>query len=266
MPDFSHFDLTGRNALVTGGSKGLGHGIAVGLARAGATVAVLARTESTVETAVSALQKFGGEAHGFIGDVGSVASIREVFAQVRETFDGRLDILVNAAGVNVRVPTLDYTEEQYDMVLDVNLKGTFFCCQEAGRLMIPQKYGRIINIGSLTSAVGMGTLSPYGASKMGVVSIMKQLAVEWGPHNINVNGIAPGWFETDLNRKALFERPGWRDMLLDRMPLGRSGDPEDLADVAVFLASDAARYVTGQMIYVDGGFLSGWHAGLVPKA
>jgi gluconate 5-dehydrogenase len=128
--------------------------------------------------------------------------------------------------------------------------------------MIPRKFGRIINIGSLTTAQGVATLGPYAATKTGVLGITKCLAIEWGGHNITVNGIAPGWFETDLNR-GLFQRPGWLDMVLERMPLGRTGLGTDLSDVAVFLASDAACYVTGQMLYVDGGFLAGWKAGLM---
>jgi len=183
---------------------------------------------------------------------------------VEEFFDGKLDILLCAAGTNLRIPTLETTEEHWNTVVETNLKGTFFCCKEAGRRMIPRRFGRILVVGSMTTSIGIPTIAPYAATKSGLLGIVKSLAIEWGPYHITVNGIAPGWFETDLTR-VLFRRPGWLESLLDRTPLGRSGVGEDLSEVAVFLASDAASFITGQMLNVDGGFLAGWKAGLVTE-
>ena len=257
------FDLTGKNALITGGSRGLGKAMAIGLARAGAATVIAARDpERIAQTADEIQQAYGRPTAGFSYDAADVDSIRRLFRQTAEAADGRLDILVNAAGVNRRMPTVDYAEADWDYIVDVNLKGAFFCSQEAGKLMLPRRSGAIIHIGSLTTYIGTPTIGPYGATKMGVHALVKSLAIEWGPSGIRVNGIAPGWFETDLNR-AVFQRPGWLETLLDKTPLGRSGLGEDLADVAVFLASDAARYITGQMLPVDGGFLAGWHAGMM---
>ncbi|MAF10883.1 short-chain dehydrogenase [Candidatus Poribacteria bacterium] len=256
------FDLTGKTAVVTGGSRGLGKAMANGLARAGADLVIASRTADTLQSAAEELSRHGRRVVPVPTDVSDSSSVAALFRVAADTFDGQLDILLNAAGMNVRVPTVEYTEEMWDAIIDSNLKGTFLCCQEAGRLMIPRRSGRIINIGSLTSSAGVATIGPYGATKMGVLALAKSLAVEWGPHNITANVISPGWFETDLNR-ALFQKPGWLDATLERMPMGRTGDGEDLADVAVFLASDAARYVTGQNITVDGGFLAGWHGGFL---
>jgi NAD(P)-dependent dehydrogenase (short-subunit alcohol dehydrogenase family) len=262
MSDLRRFDLTGRNALVTGGSRGLGKAMALGLARAGADVVVASRTSETLDIASAEIRALGRRSVGFPVDVRSVENIEALFRQTAAFFDGALDILVCAAGTNVRTPTLETTEDNWNAVVDTNLKGTFFCCKEAGRLMIPRRFGRIIVVGSMTTSIGIPTVAPYSATKSGVFGIVKCLAIEWGPHNITVNGIAPGWFETDLTR-VLFRRPGWLDALLDRTPLGRSGVGDDLAEVATFLASDAASYITGQMLNVDGGFLAGWKAGLV---
>ena len=256
------FDLTGKTAVVTGGSRGLGKAMANGLARAGADLVIASRNAETLESSAHDLSCHGRRVIAVPTDVSDSESVSALFARVADTFDGQLDILLNAAGMNVRVPTVDYTEAMWDSIIDSNLKGTFLCCQEAGRLMIPRKSGRIINIGSLTTSAGVATIGPYGATKAGVLGLAKSLAVEWGPHNITANVISPGWFETDLNR-ALFQKPGWLEKTLERMPMGRTGDGEDLADVAVFLASDAARYVTGQNITVDGGFLAGWHGGFL---
>ena len=257
------FDLTGKNALVTGGSRGLGNAMAVGMARAGANVILAARDPKRIAAAAAELEeRFERPAAGFTYDAAEVESIRALFQKTAEATGGALDILVNAAGVNRRMPTVEYTEEDWDWIVDVNLKGAFFCSQEAGKLMLPRRTGAVIHIGSLTTYIGTPTIGPYGATKMGVHALVKSLAIEWGPSGVRVNGIAPGWFETDLNR-AVFQRPGWLETLLDKTPLGRSGLGEDLADVAVFLASDAARYITGQMLPVDGGFLAGWHAGLM---
>ncbi|GIX07989.1 MAG: hypothetical protein KatS3mg115_2392 [Candidatus Poribacteria bacterium] len=178
--DLSRFDLSGRTAVVTGGSRGLGKAMALGLARAGADVVLVGRSRETLEAAVAEFRSQGLSAEGIPADVSDVNSIRELFRQVANLYEGKLDILINAAGINIRKPATEYTEAEWDAILNTNLKGTFFCCQEAGKLMIPRKYGRIINVGSLTSSIGIATIAPYGATKMGVVAIAKTLAVEWG--------------------------------------------------------------------------------------
>lgn len=264
MSDLRRFDLTGRNALVTGGNRGLGKAMALGLARAGANVVVASRTRETLASAADEIRALGRRSAAFETDVRAVESIETLFRQTAAFYDGALDILVCAAGTNARIPTLETTEDIWNTVVETNLKGTFFCCREAGRLMIPRGHGRIIVVGSMTTSIGIPTVAPYSASKSGVFGIVKCLAIEWGAHNITVNGIAPGWFETDLTR-VLFQKPDWLDALLDRTPLGRSGVGEDLAEVAAFLASDAASYMTGQMINVDGGFLAGWKAGRIAE-
>lgn len=170
-------------------------------------------------------------------------------------WQGRLDVLVNVAGVNKRIPSLEVTEEDWDWILGVNLKGTFFTSQAAGEVMVRQGKGSIINIASLLSAVGIPTLAPYAASKTGVVGLTRVLAAEWGPQGVRVNAIAPGYFRTKMTDR-LFADPDWYARLKRQVPLGREGFPEDLAGAAVFLASDASRYVTGQVIYVDGGYLA----------
>jgi gluconate 5-dehydrogenase len=235
--------------------------MAIGLGRAGADVAVAARTESAVRDTVEELRRAGRAAVGFRADVRSVESVRALFRSVAEHWSGRLDILIAAAGINVRVPSLEYTEDIWDSIVDTNLKGTFFCCQEAARLMLPRRFGRIVLIGSLATSYGVATMTPYAATKAGVAGMARCLAVEWGPYGITVNGISPGYFETDLNR-AVFRKPGWVETVVARTPLGRTGEPDDLSEVAVFLCSDAARYITGQMVAVDGGFLAGWTGGL----
>lgn len=265
MSDLRRFDLSGKNALVTGGSRGLGKAMALGLARAGANVVVASRTQEPLETTAAEIRTFGRRAAAFEVDVRSIESIEVLFHRTAEFFDGQLDILLCAAGTNIRLPTLETTEDHWNTVVETNLKGTFFCCREAGRLMIPRRYGRILLIGSLTTFIGLPTAAPYAATKSGISGIVKSLAIEWGAYHITVNGIAPGWFETDLNR-ALFRRPGWLEALLDRIPLGRSGVGDDLSEVAVFLASEAASYITGQIIGVEGGFLAGWKAGLISSS
>ena len=189
--------------------------------------------------------------------VGDVSKPREAHRLVEETatWRGRLDVLVTAAGVNKRIPSLEVTEEDWDWILGVNLKGTFFTCQAAGEVMVKQGGGSIINIASLLSAVGIPTRAPYAASKAGVVGLTRVLAAEWGPYGVRVNCIGPGYFRTRMTER-LFSDPEWTARLERQVPLGRGGAPQDLAGAAVFLASDASHYVTGQVIYVDGGYLA----------
>lgn len=260
---FPTFDLTDKVALVTGGSQGLGRGIALGLANAGADVCICARTEERVKNTAAGIEKIGKRSLGIKADVSKLSDIKKTFEQIIDTF-GRFDILVNAAGTNQRVPSLKVTEELWDKIINVNLKGTFFCCQEAGKLMVKQKKGKIINIGSLTSAIGIATIAPYSATKGGVLQLTKVLALEWARYNINVNCIGPGFFKTELTA-PLFTKPEWVEKMLDQVAMDRPGVPEDLIGTAIFLASDASDYLNGEIIFVDGGFLAGWHGGLLRR-
>ncbi len=248
------FDLSGEVALVTGGGTGLGKGIAVGLAAAGAFTVVAGRRQGPLEEAVGAMTQAGGKGAWLTGDVARVDEARRLVDAVRSRH-GRVDILVNNAGVNRRGPMLDFSERDWDDVIDTNLKGLFFCSQAAARVMKDQGGGKIIHIASLTSERGFPNVAPYGASKAAVAQLTKSMAVEWAPYKITVNAIGPGWYRTDLN-DVLFQNPEWYQRTLARHPMGRFGVPEDLAGAAVFLASPAADYVTGQVLYVDGGYLA----------
>jgi len=188
-------------------------------------------------------------------DVRNHDSIRQAVAAAHNAY-GKMDILVNNAGCNVRKRALDVTWDDWNLVLDTNLRGTFFVAQEVARHMIPRKYGRIINVGSVTAVFGYAGLAPYGASRGGVKQLTMSLADDWGPHGITVNCLAPGWFRTEQN-KVLYENKAWVDYLVDRIPLKRPGRPDDLDGAIVFLASDASQYITGQTILVDGGISTG---------
>ncbi len=254
---FPSFDLNGRVALVTGGGRGIGRAIALALAHAGADVAISGRTTSRLQNTAEEINKLGRKSLVVTADISKLQDIENMVRTVVNEF-GRLDILVNNAGINKRVPSLEVTEELWDSIVDTNLKGTFFCCQAAGRIMLKQGKGKIINICSLTSQIGMTTIAPYGATKSGVLGLTRSLAAEWARYGINVNAIGPGYHETDLTR-PLLENKAWMEKLMPRIPIGRVGTTEDLMGAAVFLASDASNYVSGEIIYVDGGFLSGWN-------
>lgn len=251
------FDLTGRVALVTGASRGIGRAIAVGLARAGAQVALAARTRETLEDAV---QEVGPDRSlAVVADVTSAQDNRRMVAETVERF-GALDAFVAVAGVNHRKRIVDVEPEDYEYVLGTNLKGVYLGCQAAVRAMTPRPgrpSGKIITVGSLATFQGVSPgMSAYCASKGGVGQLTKQLAIELAPENIQANCIAPGFILTDLNRNFLYVEPrkSWIEL---RTPAGKFGAPEDLAGTAVFLAGAASDYVTGQVIAVDGGFLAG---------
>lgn len=251
------FDLTHKTAFVSGASRGLGQGFALALARAGADVAITSRTLASLQDTVIAIEALGRRAVPLELDVRDHASIQAAAAQAVAAFDGRLDILVNNAGCNVRKPALEITWDDWNLVLDTNLRGVFFLAQAIAREgMIPHRAGRIINIGSVTCQAGYAGLAPYGASRGGVKQLTMSLAHDWGAHGLTVNCLAPGWFKTQQNR-ALYEDTGWVEYLCERIPLGRPGAPGDLEGALLFLASDASAYVTGQTLFVDGGITVG---------
>ena len=250
------FDLSGKVAVVTGGGTGLGKGMAAGLARAGALVVLASRRKDVVERAAADMRATGGNAEGALLDVTQIHALPAFFDDVLKRHGG-LDILVNNAGTNRRNPALEYTEQDWDTVMNLNLKSVFFCCQAAARIMKERGGGKIINTASLSSAIASTNQSAYSPSKAGVKMLTMQLAFEFAPYRINVNAIGPGWFRTPLN-DDLFRNEAWARGATALVPWGRTGTPEDLAGAAVFLASRASDYVTGQVIYVDGGMLAGY--------
>ncbi len=251
----SLFDLTGKTALVTGASRGLGRGFALTLARAGCDVVVTARAVADLAETVAAVEALGRRALPLALEVREEASIGEAVAAAVGHF-GRIDILVNNAGCNRRKPALEVTWEDWNTVLDTNLRGSFFMAQAMARHMIGAGGGRIINIGSVTCVAGYAGLAAYGASRGGVKQLTMSLASDWGPHGITVNCLAPGWFKTAQNA-VLYDNEAWVEYLSERIPLGRPGRPGDLDGALLFLASEASAYVTGQTLLVDGGISVG---------
>jgi NAD(P)-dependent dehydrogenase (short-subunit alcohol dehydrogenase family) len=251
----SAFDLSGRVAIVTGASRGLGQTFARALARAGADLVITSRTVGSLAACQAEIESMGRRAVPLALDVRSEESIRAMAAGAAAAYP-RLDILVNNAGCNVRKPALDVTWDDWNLILDTNLRGAFFVAQSVAALMLPHGRGRIINIGSLTSVMGSAGLGPYGASRGGIRQLTMSLADDWGPHGITVNCLAPGWFKTDQN-KVMYEDSGWVEYLVDRIPVRRPGRSTDLEGPIVFLASDASEYITGQTLLVDGGMSTG---------
>lgn len=257
------FDLTGKTALVTGASRGLGRRFAATLARAGADVAVTARTGDALKGVCGEIEALGRRAFPVELDVTVQDSIRRMAAAVQEGF-GKVDILVNNAGCNVRKRAIDLQWDEWNRVLDTNLRGAFFVAQAVAEWMIERRYGRIINIGSVTCVFGYSGIAPYCASRGGIKQLTMSLADDWGPYGITVNCLAPGWFETEQTA-ALFENKEWVEYLRDRIPLKRTGDVAELDGALIFLASDAGSYVTGQTLLVDGGISTGATRASVPK-
>ncbi|WP_439604788.1 SDR family NAD(P)-dependent oxidoreductase [Shinella sp.] len=248
------FDLSSRRALVTGASRGIGQAIAVALAEAGADVAVTARALEGLAETRALVEKAGRRCVALVQDVRDVEASAAVTAVAADVLGG-LDILINNAGFeNVR-PSFDVDEALWESILSTNLKGAFFCAQAAGRIMARSGGGAIVNLCSLTSYVGIPTAVPYGASKSGLLGVTRALATEWAPHNIRVNAIAPGYFRTAMT-EAFYENEEWQTRMLDKIPQRRFGGEGDIGGVAVFLCSDAAAYVTGHCIPVDGGYLA----------
>jgi len=249
------FDLAGQVAIVTGASRGLGQYFARALANAGADLILTSRSRDSLQTFESEIKDLGRRAVSLELDVRDQASIERMAATAQRAF-GHIEILVNNAGCNVRKPALDVNWEDWNLILDTNLRGSFFVAQVIARQMISKGYGRIINVGSVTSVAGCAGLGPYGASRGGVRQLTMSLADDWGKHGITVNCLAPGWFKTEQN-KVLYEDSEWVEYLTDRIPLKRPGQPNDLDGAIVFLASESSRYVTGQTLLVDGGISTG---------
>jgi 2-deoxy-D-gluconate 3-dehydrogenase len=250
--DFPSFRLTDRVAVVVGAGRGIGRTLALGLADAGADVVVSSRTLGELESLAAEIRTMGRRALVVTADVTKVSDVQALADATLAEF-GRVDILVNNAGMNINEPVLDVTEEHWDRILDTNLKGLFFCCQVFGRVMVEKRKGKIVNVGSTFGLVGYEQRSAYAASKGGVTQLTKVLAIEWAPHNVHVNAIAPTATHTPMNA-ALFADPKWRAEVLRRIPMGRYCEPEDLVGAVVFLSGDASDLVTGITLPVDGGW------------
>lgn len=246
--------LNGKTAVITGGTSGIGRALSLGLADAGADVIATARRKEQVDSTASEVEARGRKTLRIQSDVCDRVSLESLAKSALQAF-GKVDILINCAGIIRRTPTLDLTEEEWNSILNTNLTGTLRACQVFGKYMIERGYGRIINIASLNSFVALTEVAAYAASKAAIASLTRSLAVEWSKKGVTVNAIAPGVFRTELNQKLLDSTPRGQELLM-RTPMGRFGKTEELIGAAVFLASDGASFVTGQTLPVDGGFLA----------
>lgn len=251
----NQFDLTGKTAIITGASRGLGQYFGRALAGSGADLVITSRDKSSLSDFKAEIENMGRKALPLELDVREEPSIRNMVEAAHEHY-GKIDILINNAGLNIRKPAIDVTWDDWNIILDTNLRGAFFVAQAVAKKMIPREYGRIVNIGSVTSVFGYAGITPYCASRGGIKQMTMSLADDWGKHGITVNCLAPGWFKTEQN-KVLYENKAWVAYLEDRIPLNRPGQPHDLDGAVVFLASDASEYVTGQTLLVDGGISTG---------
>jgi NAD(P)-dependent dehydrogenase (short-subunit alcohol dehydrogenase family) len=249
------FDLSGQVAIVTGTSRGLGQYLARALAKAGADLVLTSRRSDSLSEFAAEMRDLGRKVISLELDVRDQQSIQRMVGEAEAAF-GQIHILVNNAGCNVRKAALEVTWDDWNLVLDTNLRGSFFTAQAIARGMVAHGYGRIVNIGSVTSVFGFAGLAPYGASRGGIRQLTMSLADDWGRHGVTVNCLAPGWFRTEQN-KVLYEDPEWVAYLEDRIPVKRPGQPHDLDGAVVFLASEESRYVTGQTLLVDGGISTG---------
>ncbi len=258
------FDLSGQVAIVTGTSRGLGQYLARALANAGADLVLTSRKRDALADFEKDIQSLGRRTLSLELDVRDPESIERMAADAEAAF-GQVHILVNNAGCNIRKPALDVTWDDWNTILDTNLRGSFFVAQAVARRMIAHRYGRIVNIGSVTSVAGYAGLAPYGASRGGIRQLTMSLADDWGPHGLTVNCLAPGWFRTEQN-KVMYESQEWVEYLVDRIPVKRPGEPRDLDGAVVFLASESSRYITGQTLLVDGGISTGATRALPKKS
>ena len=249
------FDLSGQVAIVTGTSRGLGQYFARALAKSGADLVLTSRHIESLREFETEIRSLGRKAVSLELDVRNQKSIERMVEDAHSAFDN-IDILVNNAGCNVRKPALEVTWDDWNLILDTNLRGSFFVAQAVARHMVPHGYGRIINIGSVTSVAGYARLGPYGASRGDIRQLTMSLADDWGKYGITVNCLAPGWFRTEQN-KVMYEDKEWVEYITDRIPVKRPGQPNDLDGAIVFLASESSRYVTGQTILIDGGISTG---------
>lgn len=249
------FDVAGKVVLVSGGSRGIGAGIAEGFVRRGSRVIITGREEASLKEQTAKFEGLGGSIDWRVCDVADVQAIEQCVSSVAEQYE-KIDVLLNVAGVNIRQPSLNFTPEQYDFVVDINQKGAFFAAQEVGRVMIDSGSGSIINIDSLNTYAPVRNVLPYAMSKNAMVAMTRSLAMEWGPRGVRVNTIAPGFILTDLTQK-LWSDETMQQWGLTNTPAGRLGKPEDMVGAAVFLASDASAFVSGQVLRVDGGFTAG---------
>jgi NAD(P)-dependent dehydrogenase (short-subunit alcohol dehydrogenase family) len=247
------FSLEGKIAKTLGGTSGIGRQISLGFAEVGATVIPVSRTPAKVEKVTAELQAIGSEARGHVTELRDLGALRELVDQVIADH-GHIDILLNSQGITRAGPLEDFTEEDYDVVLDTNLKSVFFSSTEVGRHMLERGSGSIVNIASMTSYRGFPRAGLYGMSKFGIVSLTETMACEWADRGVRVNGIAPGFFLTDLNRKVMSAER--KQLVINRTPMNRFGELEELVGAAIYLCSDAAKFVTGETIRVDGGFLA----------
>ena len=249
------FDLRAKRVFVVGGTRSIGRAITLGMARAGAHVAVAARTEKDLGTIADEIEACGTRSATVRLDVSDIDAIPAAVDHVNGELGG-IDVLVNVAGTTVRKPIEEFTPTEYDQIMDVNFKGIYFLCKEVGAQMMERRSGKVINIASLATAIGLPKITVYAGSKGAIGQFTRALAVEWAPYNIQVNALAPGFIATDINRQV-YENDEFKSWVENRTPAGRAGRSEDMVGTALFLAAAASDFVTGQVIYVDGGVMAG---------